>query len=220
MSILQAENLSYTYVSKYQRVDALREVSCSFSEGNMYAITGESGSGKTTFLSLLAGLDDPTGGQVIFDGTPLREIDKNTYRKKSVSIIFQSFNLFPLLTSLDNVIYSLRLNGASGDAAKKEAKKALEKVGLPARVHKQYPRMLSGGEQQRVAVARAIATKNRVILADEPTGNLDSKNTENIIQLLLTIAHEEQYAVVIVTHDKEVADRSDHVYTMKDGKLV
>ena len=217
--IIEAEKVGYIYQSKYQKTKALNEVSCSFEQGRVYAITGKSGSGKSTFLSLLAGLDVPTEGTLYIDGKDIREIDRDAYRMNSASVIYQAFHLFPLLTVLENVMFPMQLQHVSGKEAKERAQEYLGKVGLPESLYGKMPNMISGGEQQRVAIARAMASGGQILLADEPTGNLDSQNEKVIVDLLCKLAHEENYAVIVVTHNEKVAEAADVVYGMMDGVL-
>lgn len=219
LSILKAEEVSYVYKSKYQTVEAVSDVSCTFDTGKVYAIVGHSGSGKTTFLSLLAGLDLPTKGEIYLEDKPMSTLDRDKYRRNTASVVYQSFNLFPLLTALENVAYPMELNGISAKEAREKAKELISKVGLEDRIYNQLPLMMSGGEQQRVAIARALAVGGKILLADEPTGNLDTTNGNIVVELLRKLAHDEGYAVIIITHDMSIADRADVVYTMKDGKL-
>lgn len=219
MEILRVNNASFSYVNRYQRVDAVKSVTCAFETGKAYAIVGKSGSGKTTFLSLLAGLEAPTAGEILFDGTPLSSLDPDAYRRDTTAVIYQSLNLFPLLTAEENVMYPLKLRGAPKDEAVSRAHAALLSVGIKEEQFKRLPSRLSGGEQQRVAIARAIAAKNRIILADEPTGNLDLTNGEQVVSILLSLAHDEDRCVIIVTHDLEIAGQTDEVLMMKDGAM-
>lgn len=219
MEKIKVEDLSYSYQNKYQKIEAVREVSCSFETGKMYAVTGESGSGKSTFLSLLAGLDRPESGRILVDGEDLVEMDQDTYRRKQISMVYQAFHLFPLLNALENVMYPLELQGMPRREARKKAAECLEEVGLEEKILRQYPRMMSGGEQQRVAIARAMASSGKILLADEPTGNLDSENEAHIVELLKRLAHEMDYLVIVVTHNPEVARQADVRMTMKDGRL-
>lgn len=220
MERIKVENVSYSYQSKYQTIEAVKEISCAFESGKMYAVTGESGSGKSTFLSLLAGLDCPKSGVITVDGENLAQIDRDAYRRKSVSVVYQAFHLFPLLTAWENVMYPLEMQGMSGKEAKKRAAECLEEVGLSEKILHQYPKMMSGGEQQRVAIARAMAIGGKILLADEPTGNLDSENEEHIVELLLRLAHEEDYVVIVVTHNQKIAGKADVRMTMKDGRII
>ncbi len=219
MSILSVKEVTYIYKSKYQSVEAVSNVSCSFDTGKVYAIVGHSGSGKSTLLSLLAGLDLPTKGEIYVYDKPMSSMDRDRYRRETASVVYQSFNLFPLLTALENVTYPMELRGVPVKEAKEKAKALIASVGLEERIAYQLPLMMSGGQQQRVAIARALANNSKILLADEPTGNLDSANGKIIIDLLEKLAHEKDYAVIIITHDMGIADRADIVYTMKDGKL-
>lgn len=220
MEKIRVENVSYSYQNQYQKIEAVKEVSCSFEAGNMYAITGESGSGKSTFLSLLAGLDRPESGTILVEGENLLEMDRDAYRRKQISVVYQAFHLFPLLNAVENVMYPMELQGISRREARKQAEECLREVGLGEKIFHQYPKMMSGGEQQRVAIARAMAAQGRILLADEPTGNLDSENEEHIVELLGKLAHERDYLVIVVTHNPEVARQADVCLKMKDGRMV
>ena len=219
MAILTTENASFTYQNKSQTVRAVRDVTCSFDEGRAYAIVGKSGSGKTTLLSLLAGLELPTGGKVWFEGQTTAQMDRDLYRRDHAAVIYQSYNLFPLLTAQENVLYPLKLRGVDGKTALELAQKELKAVGIQPDQFKRFPSQLSGGEQQRVAIARALAAGNRIVLADEPTGNLDITNGEQVVEILLRLAHEEGRCVIVVTHDLEIASQMDEIYMMRDGIL-
>lgn len=219
MSVLAVSDVKYAYQSRYRVVNVLNDVSCSFEMGKFYAIVGKSGSGKTTLLSLLAGLDLPVSGDIFYEGSSLKELNRDQYRRQEVSVIYQAFHLFPLLNALENVMYPMELNHKKGKEAAQTAKELLRRVGLPESIEKQLPARMSGGEEQRVAIARALASQAKVILADEPTGNLDSENGQNIVEILLALAHEEGKCVIIITHDEEIAGKADVVYTMRDGRL-
>ena len=220
MSILTATDVIYEYRNAYQTVRAVNGVSCEFEQGLVYAIVGSSGSGKTTFLSLLAGLDVPTSGTIALDGQSTAELDRDEYRLNHVSVIYQNFNLFQHLTVLENAAYPLYVRKVGGKEADAVAREKLLQVGLKEDQFKRLPNMLSGGEQQRVAIARALASGSEIILADEPTGNLDSTNSRNIVEILHRLAHENDRCVIIVTHDPAVAEATDVVLKMKDGNLV
>ena len=220
MSILTANEVVYEYRNAYQTVRAVNGVSCEFEQGLVYAIVGSSGSGKTTFLSLLAGLDVPTSGTIALDGQSTAELDRDEYRLNHVSVIYQNFNLFQHLTVLENAAYPLYVRKVSGKEADAVAREKLLQVGLKEDQFKRLPNMLSGGEQQRVAIARALASGSEIILADEPTGNLDSNNSRSIVGILRDLAHEHDRCVIIVTHDPAVADAADVVLHMKDGRLI
>ncbi|MCI9225959.1 MAG: ABC transporter ATP-binding protein [Acutalibacter sp.] len=219
MSVLSAEELSFTYQSKYQKVHALNNVSCNFELGRFYAIVGQSGSGKTTLLSMLAGLGDPDEGRVASEGRTVREIGSERHRRENVSVIYQSFNLFPHLTILENVAYPMRVVRVPMRQAVPRAQELLAAVGLEDVDPRKRPAMLSGGQQQRVAIARALASEAKVLLADEPTGNLDSENGRNIITLLKYLAKEEKRCIIVITHDREIAAQADVIYRMRDGKI-
>ena len=220
MSILTANEVVYEYRNAYQTVRAVNGVSCEFEQGLVYAIVGSSGSGKTTFLSLLAGLDVPTSGTIALDGQSTAELDRDEYRLNHVSVIYQNFNLFQHLTVLENAAYPLYVRKVGGKEADAVAREKLLQVGLKEDQFKRLPNMLSGGEQQRVAIARALASGSEIILADEPTGNLDSTNSRNIVEILHRLAHENDRCVIIVTHDPAVAEAADVVLNMKDGRLI
>ena len=219
MAILSANEVHYSYKSKYQTVHAVRGVTYNFESGKFYAIVGKSGCGKTTFLSMLAGLDLPSDGAVEFGGKTTAELNRDKYRMDDVALICQSFNLFPLLTVLENVMYPMTLRGISAHKAKETAKEKLAAVGLDETYYKRLPDMLSGGEQQRVAIARALASDAKVLLADEPTGNLDTENGKNIIDILKTLAREQGYCVIVVTHDLGKAAEADEVLHLSDGMV-
>lgn len=217
MSILTLENVSYTYKNAHRA--AVSNVSCQFEEGNVYAIVGPSGSGKSTLLSLLAGLDLPTEGKAVFDGDSLANLNLDRYRRESISMIFQAFHLFPLMTVMENVCFPMELCGVPPKEAEPRATELLEGVGITKEQMSRFPSKLSGGERQRVAIARSLASNAKIILGDEPTGNLDGANTQNIIEILFSLAHEKGYCVIIVTHDLEVAEVADVAFRMRDGEL-
>lgn len=220
MSILEVRNVSYTYRSSYQTAQALKNVSLSFEAGTVYAVTGKSGSGKTTLLSLMAGLDLPSEGEILCGGVSTSSMDLQEYRRTKAAVIYQSFRLLPLLTIAENIMFPMELAGMKPKEAKKEALALMKRVALPKKYANRFPAMLSGGEQQRVAIARALAMRTEILLADEPTGNLDSANSENIMKILCGLAHEENYCVIIVTHDPSIAEASDCVIRMNDGEIV
>lgn len=219
MEILKAENLSFSYQNKFQTVNAVKNVTCGFELGKAYAIVGKSGSGKTTLLSLLAGLELPTEGKVFFDEKATTDMDCDEYRRDHAAVIYQSYNLFPLLTAEENVMYPLKLKKISAGEAKEICHKQLAAVGIQPDQFKRFPSQLSGGEQQRVAIARALAAGNQIVLADEPTGNLDITNGEQVVEILLRLAHEEGRCVIVITHDLEIASQMDEVWMMRDGVL-
>ncbi|MCR5695017.1 MAG: ABC transporter ATP-binding protein [Clostridia bacterium] len=218
--ILEIKDVTFSYNSKWNRVDVLKGVNCSFERGKVYGIIGKSGSGKSTVLSLMAGITLPQGGQVLHEGVPTSEMNLQEYRRDKVSVIYQSFRLLPLLTSVENVMYPMELRKVPRKEARERAEKYLKEVDVPENCWYRFPVTLSGGEQQRVAIARALASETHLILADEPTGNLDAENSEKIIELLKTLAREHDYCVIIVTHDVDVMDKLDVIYRMQNGVLV
>ena len=217
--MITLRNVRYTYQTQYQKVEALKGITHSFEAGKVHAIVGRSGSGKTTLLSLMAGLDLPTSGEVICGGESTAEVKLERYRREKVAVIYQSFRLFPLLTVAENVMYPMELRGTKPKDARKKAAELVAKVGLPESALDRYPTMLSGGEQQRVAIARALGMDTGILLADEPTGNLDTANSENIAKLLCDLAHNEGYCVIIVTHDMNLAAKADHILELCDGAV-
>ncbi len=217
---ISIKNVSYRYQGKFQTVKAVDGVSYDFEPGKCYAIVGKSGSGKTTLLSLMAGLDLPTEGEILVNGKSTRDWDRNEMRRNAVSVIYQQYNLFPLLTVQENIQYPLELERMPRRESLDLAQKVRKKVELPAAYDKRLPGQLSGGEQQRVAIARTLAQGCKIILADEPTGNLDTTNTRNIVEILKQLAHDEGCTVIIVTHDHGVAEQADTVLQMKDGAWI
>ncbi len=219
MATIQTIDLCFSYRTKYQTIHAVKDVNLKLEPGKLQVIIGKSGSGKSTLLSLLAGLKEPEHGMVLVDGVNLQRMDLDLYRRKKAAVIFQSYNLFPLLTVQENIIYPLLLNKVPKEMAEKQAEKVLKQVGMNESFLKRFPAMLSGGEQQRVAIARALANQTEIVLADEPTGNLDSNNSARITSLLSSMAHENGCCVVIVTHDLSIAEKADCVYSMDGGAL-
>jgi putative ABC transport system ATP-binding protein len=217
MPELKLENVSYQYKHGDRKV--VNTVTCRFEGGKLNSVVGPSGSGKTTLLSLLAGLDQPNQGQIYIDDQSLGDLDLDQYRRERVSMIFQAFHLFPLLTALENVCFPMQLNGLPQEEIPARGKAYLASVGITEDKYKRYPANLSGGEQQRVAIARSLATGAQVLLADEPTGNLDQANGEKLIEILGGLAHEQGYCVIIVTHDPSIAERCDKEWRMSDGIL-
>lgn len=219
MKTLTIRDLSYDYVLKSGITHALVSINAEFSPGTFYALTGRSGSGKTTLLSLLAAFDKPKQGDILLDGNSIFKGDASKYRREHVGMVFQSYNLIPHLTALENVIVSLDISKKAGKEKKTKAKEILLRVGVEENLYNKRPLTMSGGEQQRVAVARAIASDASVILADEPTGNLDNDNSVNIIRVLKSLAHEANKCVIVVTHSEEIAAEADVRYHLVDGRI-
>lgn len=217
MSELTLQEVCYRY--KNTDRDVLHRISCKFEGGTVYAIVGPSGSGKSTLLSLMAGLDTPTHGELKLDQASYKTMDLDRTRREKLSMIFQAFQLFPLLTSVENVSFPMETNGVSKAEAKRRATELLAEVGIDAEKHRRYPSNLSGGEQQRVAIARALSTGAGILLADEPTGNLDEANSIQVMDLLLHLAHALGRCVIVVTHDLDLASRADKILYMRDGTL-
>ena len=213
MSKLRLENVNYKYESSPRTV--LKDISFTFERGKIYAIVGKSGAGKTTLLSLLAGLTKPTAGKIYLDESDTQEKDMYSYRSRDVGVIFQSFNLLPKLTAVENVILSMDVSGKKIKNKKKSAMELLHKVGLDEDEANRRILKLSGGQQQRVAIARALSYDPEIILADEPTGNLDGETQNDILGIFEKLAKEENKCVIIVTHSPEVTERADIVYELK-----
>ncbi len=218
MSILKLENLTYSYDGSKNSI--LKGISREFEKGSIYAIVGKSGEGKTTTLSLLSGLTSPSEGNIYFDGQNLKNIDKYRYRNTMVGVIFQGYNLLPQLTAEENVVLSLDLTGKKIRNKKEVARKALLSVELDNEKAKRRILKLSGGEQQRVAIARTLCYEPDIILADEPTGNLDNDTGDGIMNIFKKLAREENKCVIIVTHSDKVASFADKVITLKNGLMV
>lgn len=218
--VLEADQLTKTYRSNDRSLTVLDSVSFSVEQGNSLAIIGPSGSGKTTLLGLCAGLDVPSSGTLSLMGFKLNtmsEDDRAYLRNQYVGFVFQNFQLLATLTALENVMVPLELRGEKNVATK--AKELLERVGLKERMH-HYPTQLSGGEQQRVAMARAFITDPKILFADEPTGNLDEENATHITDLLFGMNREEKTTLVLVTHNLELAEKTNRILRMKGGKLI
>ena len=218
--MLVCENLRHEYLSGGRRLSVLKDITFQLERGGFLAIVGPSGSGKTTLLGLLAGLDRPTGGRVVLDGVDLGVLDEDArarFRRQRVGFVFQSFQLIPTLTARENVQVPLELAGADDAGARADA--LLQRVGLADRSH-HYPSQLSGGEQQRVAVARAFSTRPRVLFADEPTGNLDVANGAIVIDTMTALNTEYGTTLVLVTHDPELAALARRTIRLADGAIV
>lgn len=218
--ILKIHELEKTYTSGSKNLTVLTHISFEIEQGSIFSIVGPSGSGKTTLLGLCAGLDHPSAGDIELCGVNLKDLDEDQraqLRNKEVGFIFQNFQLLPTLTALENVIVPLELQGEKN--AVKVGMELLEKVGLLDRSH-HYPSQLSGGEQQRVALARAFSNKPSILFADEPTGNLDEETGEKVIQLLFQLNQEAGTTLVIITHDLDLANRTEQILKLKGGKVM
>ena len=217
MTVLNIENLTYYY--NHPEDYLFQDVTETFEAGIMYSILGQSGSGKTTLLSLLAGLDMPKSGQIKLNGDEIKANQFTNYRKNIVSTIFQAYNLLTYMSAFENVKTALRISKVSFDDEKQSIIDSLEKVGLTEDLIYKPVSKLSGGQQQRVAIARVLVLNHDIIIADEPTGNLDENTTRQIVELFKKIAHEDHKLVIIVTHETEVAQNSDVVYQLKNKKF-
>ena len=216
--MIQVENLSKTIENPPSRVEILRGISFEVPSGQFLAIMGASGSGKSTLLGLLAGLDTVTSGRIILDGTDITYLAEDAMarvRGRKIGFVFQNYQLVPTLTAEENVLLPAELSGMNA-GSRQRARDLLERVGLANRAH-HYPVQLSGGEQQRVALARAFVTQPPILMADEPTGNLDSTNGQHILDLLVRLNREEKATLVLVTHDRVLAEHADRILTLRDG---
>jgi len=218
--LIEISELTKTLYGGGHKVEILKSIGLTIPSGQFIAITGHSGSGKTTLLSLIAGLDNPSCGTIKIDGqdiTKLNEDELALLRGKRFGFIFQNFHLIPTLTAIENVVLSAELNNTPG--ATKKSEDLLGIVGLGDRQH-HYPAQLSGGEQQRLSLARAFVNEPNIILADEPTGNLDSKNSNRIIELIRELHRVKQATIILVTHEPQVAKQSQRILTLEDGKII
>jgi putative ABC transport system ATP-binding protein len=222
MPILEATGITKTIDTGTHRVEILRGVNLELPAGQFVAIMGASGSGKSTLLGLLAGLDTPTAGKVIIDGVDITGLNEDALalvRGRKIGFVFQSYQLIPTLTAEENVLLPHELSGGDVAAGLTRARELLTNVGLADRMD-HYPVQLSGGEQQRVALARAFMCKPRILMADEPTGNLDSVNGAHVLDLLISLNQREGTTLVLVTHDRALASRADRIVTLSDGQVV
>ena len=221
--MLKVSKLTKQYASPAGTVTAISDISLSVPDGVFATIIGRSGSGKSTLLALLGALDKPTSGSIEVekqDITKLSDRQLIDYRRSRIGFVFQAYNLIPNLSALENVMLPLELDGMKKLERRERATKLLEQVGLTAEKHSRKPSRLSGGEQQRVAIARALANRPKLILADEPTGNLDSATGDVIVKLLHDLANSEKTTIIAVTHDTALAKKTQMTFTLQDGKLV
>ena len=220
MAILETKNLKKIYGSGENEVHALDGVSISVEEGEFVAIVGTSGSGKSTLLNMLGGLDRPTSGSVVVRGKELMQMKDEQltiFRRRNVGFVFQNYNLLPILNVYENIVYPIEIDGSKVD--KEFVKQIIHNLGLERKL-KNMPNNLSGGQHQRVAIARALATKPAIILADEPTGNLDSKTSMDVILLMQSISREFNQTILMITHNEEIAQMADRIIRIEDGKIV
>ena len=211
MAILETKEMTYYYQDGENRRKILDKTNISFEKGKFYTILGKSGSGKTTFLSLISALDQPTDGEVFFEGKNIKTIGYEEYRRNKISLIFQSYNLIPYLTALENVLVSMAISDNKlPDQHDQIAYRLLDYIGITSTKADRFVNQLSGGEQQRVAIARALATNVDIILADEPTGNLDEGMEQEIVDIFKDLATLHNKCIIVVTHSTEIAKQSDH----------
>lgn len=220
MEILSAKDLCKSYGSGENSVQALNHVSISVENGEFVAVIGTSGSGKSTLLNLLGGLDTPTSGEVLVSGKKLFQMNEEArtiFRRRNIGFVFQNYNLLPVLNVYENIVYPIEIDGAKADT--EFVRQIIHTLGLEKKL-KNMPNNLSGGQQQRVAIARALATKPAIILADEPTGNLDSKTSMDVILLMQSISKQFHQTTIMITHNEEIAQMADRTIRIEDGKVV
>lgn len=220
--MIKVENLRKVYKVGTEKVVALDNVSLEIEKGEFCCIVGTSGSGKSTLLNQLAGLEKPTKGRVVIDGQNISKMTEKqlaVFRQNTIGFIFQSYNLMPTLTSIENVAFPLMFKGVEKSVREKKAKEILKEMNMESRMHHK-PTELSGGQQQRVGIARAFVGHPKVIFADEPTGNLDSKTTEQVMEMLLDISEKNNITFVMVTHDPQLAKKAKRVVTLVDGHII
>jgi len=222
MNVIETKNLEKIYDGKAVEVKAVNKVNLTIKEGEFTAIVGPSGSGKTTLLNLISGLDSPSSGAINIDDTDLATLNRKQlvdFRLKNIGFVFQSYNLIPVLTAGENVSFIMELQGRDKHETEARTNEILESVGLADRYNSR-PNQLSGGQQQRIAVARALASKPRFIIADEPTANLDSKSTENLLDIMEELNEKENITFIFSTHDQRVVKKARRVILLEDGKIV
>lgn len=222
MKVIEVKNLEKIYNDSEVKVHAIRGIDLIFEEGEFAAVVGPSGSGKTTFLNIIGGLDTPTAGEIIVDHTNISELSGSgliDFRLHNIGFVFQAYNLIPVLTAKENVEFIMHLQGRPREERNKRTKELLEAVGLGDRIDSR-PSKLSGGQQQRVAVARALASKPKFVLADEPTANLDSKSTENLLDIMEKLNREEKITFIFSTHDARVVKKARRIITIEDGRVI
>lgn len=217
--ILQAQEISKTYSNGIVEVPALKTCSLNIKKGEFVAVIGKSGSGKSTLLHVLAGLDTPDQGEIVIDGRDIarmKEKERSAFRRKNIGYVYQDYNLFPEFTAYENMVLPLKLDGR--EVERDAAMEMMEKLGI-AECADKFPQEMSGGEQQRVSIGRALMIQPAIIFADEPSGNLDAENARNVAELLATASTEYGQSIVLVTHDRQMADYADRIVTIVDGVL-
>ena len=220
MTVLETKDLKKYYGSGDTRVKALDGVDLTVENGEFVAIVGTSGSGKSTLLHMLGGLDRPTGGSVLVEGRDifaLKDEELTIFRRRKIGFVFQSYNLVPVLSVYDNIVLPIQLDGGRVDEA--YVNQVIEALGLEQKLDR-LPNQLSGGQQQRVAIARALATKPAILLADEPTGNLDSRTSQDVLSLMKTTGQKFAQTMVMITHNEEIAQLADRIVRIEDGRIV
>lgn len=217
-NILTMQNVSYQYDGAKKTV--LKDINAEFEAGKLYVLMGKSGAGKSTILSLLAGLDTATGGSIQYEGADLSQTDRDTYRAQDIGVVFQGYNLLLNATALENILLSMHISKSPEKDKKTFALRLLAEIGIDEDTAKRKVLKLSGGEQQRVGIARALAHDPKVIIADEPTGNLDGDTEKSIMDIFTKLAHEQNKCVIIVTHSRQVSKYADELYGLNGGKLV
>lgn len=218
MHELEIKDLSYRYADAKKDEYVLKDLNMSFDKGKIYAIKGKSGSGKTTLLSLISGLEKKYEGEILYQDKPLKKMDLDKYRNTDIGIVFQSYNLLPQFTAEENIILSMDINNLKNINKKEKVLELMKSVGLDEKLAKRRVLKLSGGEQQRIAIARSLSYNPNIILADEPTGNLDKDTEDEIMKIFIDLAHKDNKCVIIVTHSKNVSDKVDKVYELKKVK--
>lgn len=217
-NILEVNNVNYRYSDAAKDEYVLKNINLSFELGKSYAIKGKSGSGKTTLLSLISGLEKKYEGEILYDGKNLKKMDLDKYRNSDIGIVFQSYNLLPQFTAQENIILSMDISNVKNVNKKEKAIELMNQVGLNKSLSKRRVLKLSGGEQQRIAIARSLSYNPKIIIADEPTGNLDKETENEILKIFNNLAHKENKCVIIVTHSQNVCDLVDQVYELKKNK--
>lgn len=213
-NVLSYKDINFYYEDEGERVEILKDFNIDFQKGNFYLLVGPSGSGKTTALALGSGLDSPKSGKILFKGKDIKEIGYTNYRRNNISIVFQSYNLINYLTAKENIIMAMEISGVNDDDKDRKASKILKEVGITEEQGNRSVLKLSGGQQQRIGIARALATNAEIIFADEPTGNLDKKTEEEIINIFLDLAKNHNKCIVMVTHNEGICAKADYVHRL------